>query len=496
MIPVIAGLLVVAVLAYVLYPLLLRRFRAEAGSDVYARYTDPEYQALLDERDTAYEALMELEFDRSLGKLSETDYRKLYERYRRNAVALLKAQNERESSISAKIEEQVRSAREAALELMPAEPSEPNGRACPSCGKPVGEDAVYCSSCGMKLLLAASEPDATGSSSNAQPSSDVRVADGTSESSLLRERRRKAKLLGAGLLAISMLILVVISIVFVQRSNASMARSVGTIPGPSTYEAITLSPDSPTWALAAGSRGNVMQSVDSGRSWSKLSSLNGYATSLKAAPGSGRILYALVGGTLERSADTGQTWKRAGEDPGNSKITAFAVVPGSSSTLYATTVRGELYVTRDGGSRWTLAGKGVPADISSLTVARAKPLMLFAASTKSGVYQSDGKSWGKADGFVNGALPTNTVYDIAFDASTGEGGALPGGGRSNGTLYIATDQGVYRSVDYGGSWDLLGLTTDTRALAIGTSGSGVMMAINNDGNVFISGDRGATWNGG
>jgi hypothetical protein len=73
---------------YVAWPLLKGNTRAEEYLG-----TKPEetiLQRLNVQRDNTYAAMKELEFDLALGNLSQEDFRPLYERYKRRAVAILK----------------------------------------------------------------------------------------------------------------------------------------------------------------------------------------------------------------------------------------------------------------------------------------------------------------------------------------------------------------------------------------------------------------------
>ena len=76
--------LAAAVLAFVLAP--LRRPIAERWQELTGGR-----ESLLTERDALYRTLRELDFDRQLGNVEESDYRELSERYRRRAAQVLRA---------------------------------------------------------------------------------------------------------------------------------------------------------------------------------------------------------------------------------------------------------------------------------------------------------------------------------------------------------------------------------------------------------------------
>ena len=82
-----AGLVVIAVVALtVAGPLLWPRAHAMSGPA-----TDPERYRLEKEKELAYAAIKEAEFDLQMGKLSPEDHALLRDRYEAKALAALKA---------------------------------------------------------------------------------------------------------------------------------------------------------------------------------------------------------------------------------------------------------------------------------------------------------------------------------------------------------------------------------------------------------------------
>ncbi|HUX88183.1 MAG TPA: hypothetical protein VMW65_14365, partial [Chloroflexota bacterium] len=112
-----------------------------------------------------------------------------------------------------------------------------------------------------------------------------------------------------------------------------------------------------------------------------------------------------------------------------------------------------------------------------------------------GVFASaDGRSWVNANGFVNGALPTQTIYAIAFDPHSGDRYVGPSGENLTGALYVGTDVGIFKSIDQGQSWSALPLNHPIAALAVSTSGPHLMLAVDPSGQVYRSEDGGSSWN--
>ena len=94
-----AGILLAAVFAFIAYPI-LNPEREQRGESLDA------LEALYAQRDSAYVALRDLDFDFQLGKLSQNDYQALRERYKTRAALALQqidAANGNEQA-SAKVE--------------------------------------------------------------------------------------------------------------------------------------------------------------------------------------------------------------------------------------------------------------------------------------------------------------------------------------------------------------------------------------------------------
>ena len=155
----IGTLLAVGALAYVLFPLFIASARAPV----------PRVRSTRDgEKATEHEAiaaLREIEFDRVTGKLSDTDYGELKERYTGRALEAMRASAASHANApDDAVEAAVMAYRARLRRCVHCGPRpEPDATycsgcgpflpgACASCGAAVGEAAAaYCSSCGRQL---------------------------------------------------------------------------------------------------------------------------------------------------------------------------------------------------------------------------------------------------------------------------------------------------------------------------------------------------------
>ncbi len=193
------------------------------------------------------------------------------------------------------------------------------------------------------------------------------------------------------------------------------------------------------------------------------------------------------------TANSGNTWDAV---PGSSaanpssptplsstggRITALALAPSGGGVFYAGTDKGELFVTFNGGAGgWLLRNTGLPAaKVNGITVDPINPnsaWLLSAAGGTASVWHTTngGQTWAN----VTHNLPPGAAYALVIDPRTT-------GGAANGHIYVATDVGVFVSLDGAATWQRLGLglpnvpvvglqlNTNLETLAAATQGRGV-----------------------
>ena len=131
---VIGTLLAVGALAYVLYPIFFVSEAPPSSKEVVAAPPTSWTE------DISVAALREIEFDRATGKLSDSDYAQLKERYTREALAHMR--NERVSTPTEGTEDELEAVIRAYRAQRPV---------CAICGPRSEADAAFCSECGRYL---------------------------------------------------------------------------------------------------------------------------------------------------------------------------------------------------------------------------------------------------------------------------------------------------------------------------------------------------------
>lgn len=457
-----AAIIFLVVVVFVLQPLFTRR-----PSYVYLQ------NALIDQGDSsihdmALEALADIETDYRLGKLSEEDYRQLRIQYRELVSATAGYSTDSAENDLAYIDRQI----EHDLLMIKTNQSvtEAQELVCPRCSARVDKDDSFCSKCGTKLQATSIEPT---------PNLQLRTP--TTKRVVLPSLDRRGKALTSIVIACLLFALATAVIYLQQTARNASARAVGTIPSNNVQTIATYGSGD---LVFAGDGTTIWKSTDGGKTWESLSGIQGNVTSISTTD---NRLFALVNSQVWTSEDQGKSWIRISNAPRLVAIT----VDNENSKIYGFDAEGNLYIGSNNGASWIKTTGPEQAGVSSATIASTDPLVIF-GSSPAGVFVGTQGAWGSANGTVNGALPTKNVRYVVYDRSSGERGTLPNGGNIQGTLYAATDIGLFKSTDYGTSWVKIGLSKDLRALAVGND---VMYAVDSAGNIYVSRDKGVSWSG-
>ncbi|HZR97902.1 MAG TPA: hypothetical protein VFE37_04300 [Chloroflexota bacterium] len=446
-----------AALGALVVPLVRRSGAAADDTAPVAASGEPE-PGLVDEREATLAALRELDFDFATGKLAEPDYHTLRAGYERRALALLKATDPEVA---------------ATVHLPPAHR---NGVAAHA-GRQNGVAAV-----------AARQPG-RGASGN----------------------RGRHVALAAG--AVGVVFVAVTAAIYFQGSRSQgEQRAVATLDGVGP-RALAVAPEEPERTYLAAATG-LLVSGDAGSSWQPAAGLDQPLRALAVSPARPARVYAASPSALVVSDDGGRSWanqpvtlpERDAQAGRAVDVRALAVDPANADRLWLVAEGLGLYSSADGGATWTRTAADVPANATALAVvgesSAASPggeaPLLYLASATDGVFASadGGRTWAPASGALNGALPTRRVSSLVFDANSGDTATSPDGRTLRGTLYAGTDQGVFRSVDRGQSWGRLSLGVPVAAVAAGgEAGAGLLLAVDREGAIYRSRNRGVTWDG-
>ena len=262
---------------------------------------------------------------------------------------------------------------------------------------------------------------------------------------------------------------------------------------PLRVRAIALDPGNPSVVYAGtdGERsqqgGTLYKSLDGGGRWtaSRLRDVDVYA--LAVDPLDANTLYAGTGKGVYKSTDAGASWQTASTGLKTSAVQALVIDPTPpaaggarrSLTLYAGTRQGDIYKSVDGAAIWTVQ-ESDDAPVTALALSPLRPSIVFAASSE-GLYRT-------TDGGGRWQLLAGGIWKYKLDGVVIDP-------KNPAIVYAVGPGGVFKSTDGGENWGpaVIGLAgSRPTALAI-DPGDPAILYVGTDKGVFRSGNAGVTW---
>ena len=296
--------------------------------------------------------------------------------------------------------------------------------------------------------------------------------------------RRPLVWLLTGATSVVGLVAVVLIVTLGAREGIGEQSAVGNV-GVAAVSAVAVSSADPATLVAAHPAG-LQVSNDGGAAWQPASLPR--ATRSVAATRTGFVAIADAGPF--RGDASAATWTEGT----TSLDLARLVSAGRSDLLVAIDTAGAIHASDDDGSTWRSLPVAAPPNVTGLAVVEQPELHIVVSTSTEGVLAAglDG-TWRSANGFVNGALPTVNVRSLHYEPDSGDQYVSPTGQEFRGAVYVATDAGVFKSVDGMQSWNRLTLAADIVVVTGSAAAPRELYAIARDGTVFHSRDLGASW---
>ena len=256
--------------------------------------------------------------------------------------------------------------------------------------------------------------------------------------------------------------------------------------------------------------GGIYRTADWGHSWERILDTDPYvgdtwpelyqdAFGLGIDP-NGKVYVGMYQGTVSVTAD-GETWENANEgiesECPQCTMYDIAINPVTPTVVYAGTYDGSesargVFKTRTGGAPWTRMVAGLlDTEISALAVDPHHPEIVYAGTKNGRVFRSvdGGEGWNESD------------LGILVAAGRPQINAIEPASQIPGRVYLAQsndDQGdiqggVYRSNDYGATWERVLAGHDPSSLVIHPNNPNVLVVSNWDDGLYRSEDGGDTW---
>ena len=280
-----------------------------------------------------------------------------------------------------------------------------------------------------------------------------------------------------------------------------------------------------------GSVGGVFKTIDGGAHWNPASAglVTINARTLALDPNTADTVYAGTdGGGIFKSSDGGDHWRVLNEGLPHLTVKAVTADPATTGLLYAATKQGGVFTSSDGGGHWEPVNAGLlrpkdfllSLDADAIAIDPGTPAILYTALDTVGAFKSgdSGATWNAAMTGLTGAPsafaidPAGALYAVAnlqlFKSPDGGGtwGVIPAIGvitsvaldpATARTLYAGGEYAIYKSTNAGASWSSAQIDRGAgQVVALGADGEmpGTVYAGTEFRGVFVSEDRGATWN--
>jgi len=215
------------------------------------------------------------------------------------------------------------------------------------------------------------------------------------------------------------------------------------------------------------------------------SSGNAYITGQTSASDFPLVNPIKTKGSFFKTTDGAASWNN--NNNFSLDVSAIAVAPTAPNTIYAGTFAGP-YKSTDGGATWVMTSTtGLPnfPFVTMLSIDPANPLVVYAGIGNGGLYKTidGGANWNSVSLPLSGAVALSMVFDPLTPT----------------TIYLASGNGVFKSINNGSSWTQLnnfeGITgtPNVRALAIDPTNSAIVYAGTFGSGAFKTTNSGGSW---
>jgi photosystem II stability/assembly factor-like uncharacterized protein len=222
--------------------------------------------------------------------------------------------------------------------------------------------------------------------------------------------------------------------------------------------------------------------------WTSAGPAGGLISAIAIAPANSQTVFAGTANGVYKSTNGGTSWSAVNNGLTSISILSLAIDPANSQTVYAGAASGGVFKTTDGGATWNSVTENIGVTIftvRSLAIDPTNSQTIYAGTESSGVFKSTngGGSWIA----INGGLTSTSVYALAIDPTNSQ------------TIYAGTYSGaggIFKSTNGGISWNPVnnGLTsTSFRALIIDPINTQTIYAGSYGGGVFKSTTGGTSW---
>jgi photosystem II stability/assembly factor-like uncharacterized protein len=264
--------------------------------------------------------------------------------------------------------------------------------------------------------------------------------------------------------------------------SAMQRQSAGGPPGGNLYH-VAVSRRGSSTLFASALAGGVFRSVDAGASWQEVDRglPDDAFCEMVIDPRATRVVYAVCGETVFKTADNGGRWTRLTLPATSSS--ELVIAPSDSKILYLPGNRSsQLLVSRTAGREWTtVTGRGLPDErLGAIAVDTLDAAILYGVCGRRLFKSTD-----------SGVIWTAVTKDLPADE---EIGTVRGDYRRPGVVYAGAGQKLFKSTSAGASWRAIGeFPAMIDDVLTGSAVSADVIVVRANAGLFRSDDGGIRW---
>ena len=234
--------------------------------------------------------------------------------------------------------------------------------------------------------------------------------------------------------------------------------------GKSNVFALAIDPRNSNTIYAGTEGDGVYVSHDGANTWSAVNTGLTNIGGIVIDPQDARIIY--VGGMFNgrgsviQSKDAGENWERVYVEPQDgTNITAMIMLPGNTQTIFIGTSGGTIARTSNAGTTWENVHKaGNSIDVLGIGAKDTHAIYALISGADMIISRDDGASFMNVRDMQRD-YETQKIYDgIAY--------AMTVDPHRAGSVVVGTDQGLFRTYDYGYHWEAIDVIASTIGLPV------------------------------
>jgi photosystem II stability/assembly factor-like uncharacterized protein len=235
-----------------------------------------------------------------------------------------------------------------------------------------------------------------------------------------------------------------------------------------------------------GTNVGVFKTINRGNQWTQTGLKTGFVANIALDPQSGGVAYVTSGSNIYKTGNGGETWEIIYVDPQSQIMRDIEVDPADSQKITAVNKGGVVIRSVDAGANWNIVSE-FRTELTQLVLHPDQPNTLYAVTKNRGyrVSRNGGQEWEEVAELNPDVKHSGDIRSFVID---------PGNAA---VLYAGTSQGLFRSEDGGGTWNLIEtlVPTGTKPIehvAVNTENDRILY-FEVDNVIHKSIDRGITW---